>query len=345
MIKIENFPYDLIFKRPSGTSRGVLTSKKSYFIKATDTSNPAVSGWGECSLIDGLSPDNEEQLINVLNELSSNGLNETFNYTASLPALQFGLETALLDLKNRGNGHLFFTPFVKYGQGIRINGLIWMGSKNEMLAQVRDKIEQGFTCVKLKIGAIHFEDEIDVLKSIRQQFDEHDMEIRVDANGAFSISDAYDKLCQLAELDIHSIEQPIPKGNWENMANLCQKSPLSIALDEELIGINGHDNQRLLLETIQPDYCIFKPSLLGGFQATLEWIQLCGELSIPWWITSALESNIGLNAIAQFTNQFYNPLPQGLGTGQLYVNNIESPLMINGENLYYHNELNWKIPF
>jgi o-succinylbenzoate synthase len=345
MIRIEYFPYDLKFKKPSGTSRGVLTQKKSYFIKASDIANPNINGWGECSLIDGLSPDNETQLVAELKRLTNQGLDYDWEEYRSLPALQFGLETAVLDLKNGGNNQLFNTPFTKTGTGIRINGLIWMGSKEDMLSQVKDKINLGFTCVKLKIGAIHFEDELEVLCAIRAEFDEHDIEIRVDANGAFSMNDALDKLDRLASLDIHSIEQPLPRGDWEGMAKLCDLSPLPIALDEELISITDPYQQLELLNTIQPHYCIFKPSLIGGFKSTLRWIQYCGELSIPWWITSALESNIGLNAIAQFTDQFHNPLPQGLGTGQLYLNNVESPLVIKGEKLFYQNDLTWEIPF
>jgi o-succinylbenzoate synthase len=348
MIEVAFKKYILEFKTPSGTSRGILNTKTSYFINVWDNNSPTVIGMGECSLIEGLSPDNENEIRAQLEKIVAQPtvLNQEYLVSIShLPALRFGLEMALLDLKNGGTRHFFRTPFSQGLEGQKINGLIWMNTKEHMLEQVKHKLKEGFKCLKLKIGAINFEDEIAIIRSLRNEFDEHDLEIRVDANGAFSTLDALNKLQLLDELDIHSIEQPIKAGQWEEMAALCEKSPLPIALDEELIGVYALEEQIKLLETINPHYCIFKPSLLGGFEATYQWIKLCGELSIPWWATSALESNIGLNAIAQFTAQFYNPLPQGLGTGQLYTNNIDSPLEIVGQRLHYNNALSWKIPF
>lgn len=345
MIQVAFKKYILNFKTPSGTSRGILNTKTSYFIKVWDSVFPSVCGVGECSIIDGLSPDNEDEIVTQLDKIVANPelLNrEYLNSLFYLPALRFGLEMALLDLKNGGVKNFFRTPFSQGLEGQKINGLIWMNTKEHMLQQVKSKLNLGFKCLKLKIGAINFDDELSILQSLRKEYDEHDLEIRVDANGSFSPTEALNKLLLLDELDIHSIEQPIKAGQWQEMANLCEKSPLPIALDEELIGIYTENEQIELLETINPHYCIFKPSLLGGFEATHQWIKWCGELSIPWWATSALESNIGLNAIAQFTAQFYNPLPQGLGTGQLYTNNPKSPLEIKGQYLFYTQVGSWE---
>jgi O-succinylbenzoate synthase len=338
-------PYNLIFKKPSGTSRGILTSKEIWLLKVWNEESPEVFGLGECALFRGLSAEDRPGYEDVLQSLTPNlpPLPELFERLRDFPSILFGLETALADLKNGGKRIIYPSPFSEGKSSIRINGLIWMGTKAEMQRQIHKKIEQGFSCIKLKIGAIDFDAELDLLKAIRQEFDTKTIELRVDANGAFSPADALQKLEALAKLNIHSIEQPIKAGQWQAMAQLCANTPLPIALDEELIGVNDLLQKRLLLETIRPQYIILKPSLHGGFAGSEEWIKLANEQHIDWWATSALESNIGLNAIAQWCATQKNEMPQGLGTGQLYTNNFESPLSINGENLFYDHQKVWKL--
>lgn len=303
-------------------------------------------GYGECSLIDGLSPDNATKLVDTLKRLVEDPLmvSPDILLMDDLPSLQFGFETARLDVFKKQNGVILPSDFTMGEKGIKINGLIWMGTKEYMFDQIKDKLHQGFTCLKLKIGAINFEDELALLSYIRQHFDANQLELRVDANGAFDPSDAMDKLKRLSEYQLHSIEQPIKQGQWDEMANLCQTTPIPIALDEELIGIKKRDQKIALLETIRPQYIILKPSLVGGIVKSDEWISLAENLNIGWWATSALESNIGLNAIAQWTAIKDLHLPQGLGTGQLFTNNIQSPLYLEGEQLYYSPKGKWKYP-
>jgi len=337
--------HDLIFKKPSGTSRGILTSKTSYFILVHHNDK---TGIGECGLLKGLScddvPEYETVLKNVCSEIHryEYWLNEGL---IKYPSIRFGLEMALLDLVNGGNRILFPSAFTEGKSSIRINGLIWMGSKEEMKTQIATKLSEGFKCLKLKIGAIDYNEEIELLQYIRQQFTANDLELRVDANGAFEPEEALNKLQQLSAFDIHSIEQPIKAGQWELMAELCEQAPLPIALDEELIGIHSLEEKKRLLMNINPQYIILKPSLPGGFAASEEWISIAHEMKTGWWVTSALESNIGLSAIAQWTYTLNNAMPQGLGTGQLYINNFESPLYLKGENLFYNPETNWNINF
>ncbi len=347
MLKADYYPHTLKFKRPSGTSRGVLNEKKIWIVSVWEIDNPNVKGVGECNPLVGLSiddvPDFENKLKWACDNIDQFSDEEVLAEELKFfPSIFFGIEMALLDLINGGK-QIYFpaSPFVKDMHPIKINGLIWMGEKDFMLEQIRQKIENGFTCIKLKIGAIDFWDEIELLKSIRNKFTEEELELRVDANGAFSVEYALDKLEVLSEMDLHSIEQPIKAGQVIEMQKLCETTPLDIALDEELIGIIGIGEKRKLLERIHPQYIILKPSLIGGFRGTNEWISVAGELGITWWITSALESNIGLNAIAQFTSVFNNPLPQGLGTGLLYTNNFDSKLELKGEWLYWkeHNNI------
>ena len=257
------------------------------------------------------------------------------------PSIHFGLEIALRDLETNGQRQLFSSPFTETEQPIPINGLIWMGEKQFMFDQIKSKLQAGFSCIKLKIGAIDFEEELSLLRFIRQQFSAKDIELRVDANGAFTPTDALEKLNRLSAFELHSIEQPIRQQQWEEMAALCATTPLPIALDEELIGVYELAEKKKLLETIQPQYLIFKPSFIGGYKGTTEWINLCKTHNIDWWITSALESNIGLNAIAQWTATLNNKMPQGLGTGQLYTNNIESPLFVKDGGIYYQQNKEW----
>ncbi len=340
MLKAEAIKYTLIFKTPGGTSRGILTEKDSWFIKIYDEQEPGIFGVGECSILKGLSYDDRPDLENKIEEVVSK-INEDIDLT-KYPALKFAKEMALLDLENGGKRILFPSGFTSSKKNIPINGLVWMGEPDFMRAQIKDKIEKGFNCIKLKIGALDFEQELAILKEIRKHYSAKDIEIRVDANGAFHPDEALTKLKRLADFDLHSIEQPIKAGQIDKLARLCQSSPLPIALDEELIGIHEFKEQKKLLEKIRPQYIILKPSLTGGFQASETWINLANGLNIGWWITSALESNIGLNAIAQWTATLNNSMPQGLGTGQVFSNNFESPLEIkNGE--LCHSNRSWNL--
>ena len=345
MLKTSFLPYQLLLKRPSGTSRGVLTTKDTWVVKVWDDAHPEVVGIGECALFKGLSCDDRPEYEAVLQSLTPHlpPVDELFLKLKDYPSILFGMETALADLKNSGKRIIFPSDFANGKSAIPINGLIWMGTKDEMKLQIREKIEQGFSCIKLKIGAIDFEAELALLKSIRKEFNASDIELRVDANGAFAVEQALEKLHRLSDLDLHSIEQPIRAGQCELMAKLCQQTPLPIALDEELIGVNDFNAKKELLSTIRPQYIILKPSLHGGFSGSDEWIQLAESLHIGWWATSALESNIGLNAIAQWCATHHSSLPQGLGTGLLYTNNFESPLTLIGDKLTYDVNRPWGI--
>ncbi len=330
--------HNFYFKRPSGTSRGVLTEKHSWFIELFDENNPSIKGIGECSIIPGLSPDfvDFESYEIKLNEVCLNPEKfvSNFDLLNEFPSILFGLETALLDLQNDGKQIIFNNSFSSGERRIPINGLIWMGDADFMQEQIEQKLEEGFSCLKMKIGAIDFDSELRILESIRNRFSSDKITLRVDANGAFPPSEALSKLEQLSEFDIHSIEQPIRQGQWEEMKQLCAETKVPIALDEELIGVTDLKDRKNLLDTIQPQFIILKPSLHGGITGCKEWISLAEEHSIPWWITSALESNIGLNAVCQFTGEYANNLPQGLGTGGLYTNNIKSKLTIENGEIY-----------
>ena len=335
--------YTLNFKTSSGTSRGLLLEKHSYFLisKNQDFTYPSI---GECSLIEGLSPDPIDAYEGKLTEVCD-WLNHKTAYKPDLslyPSIEFGLETYEADLKVKGNKIFCNDPFTKGEDAMLINGLVWMGEPKFMLDQVQEKIDQGFSCVKLKIGAIDFQEELNILKQIRNRFG-NDLELRVDANGAFSVSEALGKLEALSAFKIHSIEQPIKPRQWSEMAQLCQESPIPIALDEELISVIDLSQKTDMLDIINPRYIILKPSLLGGLNAASQLIQLAEERSIAWWITSALESNVGLNSIAQFTYSKNVNLPQGLGTGSLYLNNFESPLNIQGEMIKFDPDNTWNL--
>lgn len=329
--------FTLDFKRPSGTSRGILTQKKGWKLELIDSDG--IKGLGECSVIPGLSPDysSDEGYEQKLREVCQNPFLFTQNKTLlrDYPSILFGLESACFDLLNGGKQIYFNAAKRPEGFSIPINGLIWMGDPSYMQDQIAEKLDAGFNCIKLKVGAIDFKQELKLLEGIRSKYDASKIVLRVDANGAFSLEDSSWKLQELAQLDLHSIEQPIKAGSWNDMKKLCEETPLPIALDEELIGINETSRKIKLLEMINPQYIILKPSLHGGFSGTTEWIDLADERQIPWWITSALESNIGLNAIAQFTADYNPVLPQGLGTGGLYETNFEAPLKIEKGNLIY----------
>ncbi len=345
--------HSLEFKIPGGTSRGVLKQKKTWFLKVWNKNNPAIFGIGECGMFKGLSsddlPDYEEKLEFLSSRISRQSKNfrqEFIDY----PSLVFGLEMALRDLMSNGQRKFYNNNFTENKDLIKINGLIWMGEIDFMIKQLEEKIKLGFDCIKLKIGSLDFDAEMKLLRSIRKRFSSDEMEIRVDANGAFKPSEALDKLKILADFELHSIEQPIKQGQIKEMVSLCSQTPLAIALDEELIGINKLEEKQWLLDNIPAQYIILKPTLLGGFESCEEWIELAEANGIGWWITSALESNIGLNAIAQLTYDLINSekrvgakMPQGLGTGQLFNNNIPSPLLLKGDQLIIDSNQSWDL--
>lgn len=335
--------YILNFKRPSGTSRGVLTEKETWFIVIE---NEGKIGIGECGILRSLSYDdcsNYEEKLRWTCENIHLGKEVLWNKLIEFPSIQFGVEMAFLSLKADSPFLLFPSQFTFGQKGIDINGLVWMGSPEFMKTQIEEKLSQGFKCIKLKIGAIDFQQELDLLAFIRTHFNEKTIEIRVDANGAFDSREALYKINQLSKYKIHSIEQPIKKNQIKTMTKLCFESPFPIALDEELIGVFEYQDKVKLLDEIQPQYIILKPSLIGGIKGTLEWIKLAEDRNIGWWITSALESNIGLNAIAQFTYTLNNKMPQGLGTGGLYTNNFDCPLRIENGKLVYDTKSDWII--
>lgn len=356
MIKMQ-FYYikrSLKFRFEAGTSRGILNTRDVFWISAVDQNNPNSLGWGEAAPLVKLSiddrPDFESVLERLLAQLSQMAWAEdeevlliqvSQRIPADLPSIRFGVETALLDRLYGGQKRIFDTPFASGDRAIPINGLIWMGDRDFMLQQIDQKLKEGFDCIKMKIGANDFEQELSLLSYIRDRFSADQIVLRVDANGAFLPTEAMRKLEKLAEFELHSIEQPIPAGQWQEMKKLCASTPLPIALDEELI---GQEDKERLLDVIQPQYLIFKPSLIGGISETKEWIRLAEERKIGWWMTSALESNIGLNAISQLTDTYAPLMPQGLGTGKLYHNNLESPLEISQGKIHYREAKPWEDP-
>lgn len=357
-LKVTYKKHVLEFKFEAGTSRGVLQDKKTWYIKLIDNANEEIYGIGEagplvklsiddipefedvlssvCARLNGIAkPGSEGQVYELLDEIVAHGY----------PSIYFGLETAMLDLMNGGNRMIYNNDFYNSGKVIPINGLIWMGHLEDMLLQVTDKVDEGYNCIKIKIGSLNFERECDVLQYIRSKYYKHNLVLRVDANGAFQPEEAMNKLDELAKFNLHSIEQPIKPGNHHAMRELCQESKVPIALDEELIGIGGYDEKAKLLETILPQYIILKPTLVGGLRSCKEWIALAEQMNIGWWMTSALESNIGLNAIAQFTAEYGNEMHQGLGTGKLYHNNVPSPLTISEGEIHYDASKFWDLNY
>ena len=335
--------YILNFKQASGTSRGILKTKETFFLKLIDEDQVGI---GECGVFKGLSiddrPDYEEKL-NWLCQNINTTIDDLLAELIEFPSILFGLEQAVLSLKSNNPFELFPSKFTRSKEAININGLIWMGSEAFMKQQIEEKIKAGFSTIKIKIGAIDFETELGLLKSIRKDFSRKEIELRVDANGAFKPNKALEKLKRLSDFEIHSIEQPIRQGQISEMAYLCLKTPLPIALDEELIGVFNVTKKQELLQIINPQYIILKPSLVGGFKASKDWINLAEKQQIGWWITSALESNVGLNAIAQWTYNLGNLMPQGLGTGSLFTNNFESPLEVKNGHLHYNSTKKWKV--
>lgn len=335
-------PYTLNFTQPAGTSRGVYSTRKSWFVAVKDGN---LQGVGECAPLPNLScdatDDYEQKLEQSCKELVEQGV-VNHEKLRGLPSILFGLETALQDLKAK-NHILWPTSFTKGEVGLPINGLIWMGTHQQMLRQIEEKVAKGFKCLKLKVGAIDFDQELDLVRRIRQQFTISDLEIRLDANGGFEPDKALALLDKLAKYQIHSIEQPIKAGLVEQMATIVKQTPIPIALDEELIGINQQKTKEELLDSINPHYIILKPSLHGGLAGSTEWIEIAQKQKIGWWITSALESNVGLNAIAQWCASLKTTMPQGLGTGMLFTNNVKSPLYIDGQELKYTPDGEWDL--
>lgn len=339
MLKAYYKPYQLTFTQPVLTSRGQMKVKNGYYLLLEQN---GVTGVGECSFIEGLSADildNYEDTLSAFCKTIVLGQPD-LSLLHSHPSIRFGYDTALLDLQNGGNKILYPSAFTSGQTPIPINGLVWMGNKDFMLQQIEQKLQTGFKCIKVKVGAINFEEEISLLQFIRQHFSPAVIEIRLDANGAFTAADVYDKLNRLAAFKVHSIEQPVKQNQPALMQQVCAQSPIPVALDEELIGIPQHQ-QAALLDTIKPAYIILKPSLLGGLQVSNGWIAAAESRGIKWWATSALESNIGLNAIAQWVFTKQPDMVQGLGTGGLYTSNITSPLYINNGALCYNPQQAW----
>ena len=332
----------LHFLQPAGTSRGGYNTRLSFYLKLTSDEQPDVVGVGECATLPDLScdamPPNEyeRKLRTFCDEYERTGVID-YEAMRAYPSMLFGLETAVAQFNAKGSLNFFDTPFGRGEEGIPINGLVWMGTFEEMFERLEAKLKAGFRCIKIKIGAIDFDRELQLIRHIRSTFSRNDVELRVDANGGFTPEEALSRMEALVQYDIHSIEQPIKQHQWTEMARLCTTTPLPIGLDEELIGVNERQKKIELLDTIRPQYIVLKPSLHGGMAGTAEWIQLARERNIGSWITSALESNVGLNAIAQLTASIYGTNirhAQGLGTGQLFADNIEMPLKVIDDKLW-----------
>ncbi len=328
------------FKQPAGPSRGVYNTRTSWFVKMTSPEMPGRVGVGECAPLPDLScdfiSDYESVLRSFCDRFEQDGVID-YDAMADYPSMLFGLETALLNF-NAGNAALFDTPFSRGEVGIPINGLVWMGSHDEMLQRIEEKIRLGFRCIKLKIGAIDFDSELDLIKRIRERFSSKEMELRLDANGAFSFDEALYKLEILSQYSVHSIEQPIKAHQWGDMAQLCRESPLPVALDEELIGINTPEMKSYMINVVKPAYIIIKPSLHGGMHGAEEWIDAAESHRLKSWITCSLKSNVVMNDIAIITAHVYGPdvkIHQGLGTGMLFTDNIDMPINISGERLKF----------
>lgn len=347
MLQASFCKYILKFKNPAMTSREVMLEKPTYYIKVWHDSEPEVFGIGECGLFPGLSCDDRPDFETRLSE-ACRSINEIAGGDTALisdfPSIMFGVETALLDLENGGRRIIYPSLWTAGEMAITINGLVWMGSKDEMIGRLGEKLAAGFRCIKFKVGGLDFEQELDMISSARKAFSPEELEIRLDANGGFTPENALSRLDRLAELDIHSIEQPIKQRQWNEMAEICRLSPIPVALDEELIGITHPREMARMIDTVRPAYIILKPSLCGGFSGCSNWIEAASRHDIGWWATSALESNIGLNAIAQWVATQNVSMPQGLGTGQLYLNNVESPIRQTGQTLVYSPDREWSIP-
>lgn len=335
-MRLEFAPYLLHFKQPAGTSRGILTEKPTFLIKVYDEKDPSRFGIGEAAVFPGLSPEADGNYVWKLTELLANVAISKETDLSRHSSIQFGLEQAILDFSNGSEGVYFPSEFTQGYSTIEINGLVWMGDFDLMKERLKSKIKEGFRCIKLKIGAIEWDKELEIIAAIRRVFSENDLMIRVDANGAFSPVSCMDKLKKLAEFGVHSIEQPIKAGHIDEMAKICRETPIPVALDEELIGKGTTEERIDTLEKIMPQFIILKPALCGGFSGATEWIEEADKRGIGWWITSALESNVGLNAIAQYTASVKAKGPQGLGTGGLFTDNFVSPISLEADNLKFN---------
>jgi o-succinylbenzoate synthase len=347
-LKAEVLQHTLSFSRPAKTSRGTLYDRKIWLLKIWDEENPSLFGIGEAAPIEGLSKESYAETDAALQAFSKNPHRWEqilYHENTQTPAVRFALEQAILDLIEGGKRTLFPSKFTSGNDVLLINGLIWMDHPERQWEKINEKLQEGFSTLKLKIGANAFEQDLKIIASIRSEFSPEVLSIRLDANGAYSPRLAMEILDDLAEFNIHSIEQPIAPGQTESMAELCRESPIPIALDEELIGIYNEDEQQALLEEILPQYLVIKPTLLGGFQSAEQWIRIAENLHCEWWVTSYLESNVGLNALAQWTYSLQNPIAHGLGTGEIYTMNIPSPLVREGEQLMLIPENPWKLPF
>jgi len=344
MVQAKYIRHPLKLYHPAGTSRGVIHHKECWYVKLVDETG--VAGLGEVSFIPGLSVENPDEIeiqLDRICKLICRGEMDPARELPDLPGIQFALESAMLDLERGGERLLFPSDYTNGKEGILINGLIWMGDRSFMKKQIRDKLNQGFRVLKMKVGALNESEELDVLSWVRSEYGAGDLEIRLDANGAWSAEEAPDHLSRFAAFGIHSIEQPIGPGQIDAMTELSLEPDIPVALDEELIGISSFENRKKILEKIRPAYIILKPGLLGGFSVASQWIGLAKETGTGWWITSAMESSIGLNAISQWTYQLNVSMPQGLGTGKLYSNNIHSPLQMEGNRLWHRPEKGWDL--
>lgn len=326
-------PYRLTFKFPAGTSRGVLLSKQTYFLKYYNPDYPDRAGYGEAAVFEGLSPEWGVDFEDKLKELSRAVRQEEPIVIGQYSSIVFGFEQAVSDYENGCGGIYFPSSFICGESSIKINGLIWMGNHEEMQRRLLEKIDAGFSCIKIKIGAIRWNEELELLRMARELTAGRDIDLRVDANGAFTPEDCMKRLDDLAPFGLHSIEQPLKAGSWNELSRICRESPVPVALDEELIGIDNPEKRRELLDFVRPQYIVLKPALCFGFSGATDWIEAARGRGIGWWLTSALESSVGLNALAQFTATLDTRMAQGLGTGNLYTNNLESPLKLEGERL------------
>lgn len=347
MLRAEWTPYSLQFLETAITSRQRMQVKDTYFVRIHDISAPGICGVGEVPLFKGLSAEDSDSFESILSQTCRAVSRAATPADVRLPevsSIRFGFEMALHDLSAGGRRRFFDSPWARGLTRQQINGLVWMGDRDTMAARIRQKLDAGFRCVKLKIGGIDFAEELDLLRLIRREYGPEEIELRLDANGAFTPENAIERLKRLSDFTIHSLEQPIKAGQSEAMALICSESPIDIALDEELIGFRSADEKHRLLDTIRPRYIILKPALCGGFTQADEWISIATRLGIDWWATSALESNVGLDAIGQWVSLHNPAMPQGLGTGQLYANNIPSPVYLDSQYICRHTDSVYDIP-
>jgi len=338
--------HTLRFIKPAKTSRGEYIEKTAYLLWiVTETFKVC----GEASPLSDLSVDGKVDFSNIVQPyenqfLTFEDLHNLLEDWMPYPSLRFALYSAILKAKFQANRIAIQQPtksqvwieneFTHGKEGMKINGLVWMNSIDAMYEEAIHKINAGFTCIKLKVGALDFDAECRLIEKIRKQFSPFKVEIRLDANGGFKNGDALFQLEDLKRFNIHSIEQPIQANQPDLMQEICAKSPIHIALDEELIGIDVN-NSLNLMKKIKPKYIILKPTLLGGFDFCDIWIQHAVSQNVGWWSTSALEGNIGLADIAQWVSAYKPTMPQGLGTGSLFVKNFDPHTKVVGETMFF----------